>query len=209
MNRLVIIADVVNSRRLPDRASVQTRLDGLLGDLNASRAQLLSPYTITLGDEFQAVFDGADRYFPDLLAIMGALHPVEIRFAASIGPLSTGINTQQAIGMDGPAFHQARDLLERMKKQNRTLAIAGLPKDDGLVDGALGLLNHHLRKWRPNRLDVLRWLLLERDVHEIALHLDITEQSVYKNIRDGALEPTIQLMQALTGRMNAALAEAH
>ena len=41
-----------------------------MGGLNSQHRELLSPYTITLGDEFQAVFGRADSVFPDILAIM-------------------------------------------------------------------------------------------------------------------------------------------
>lgn len=209
MKYLVMIADVVGSRQLDHREDAQRRLEAVLEELNEDGNQLLSPYTITLGDEFQALFSAADRVFPDLLAVMRALHPVGLRFALAIGALSTPVNPVQAIGMDGQAFYRARDLLERMKKQDLTIAVAGLPGDDQLLDGALSLLNHHIRKWHPNRLDILQLLLQGFAVSAIAQRLDISEQGVYKNIRDGALEPTIQLIRALTANMNSALMDAN
>lgn len=208
MNHLALIADIVGSRKLINRGAVQRRLKGVLDDLNANPDQLASPYTITLGDEFQAVFTGADRLFPDIFAIMAAVHPVELRFSIAVGPLETPINPDQAIGMDGPVFYRARDLLEQMKEQDRVLDVAGLTDADGLLNAALGLFNHQVRKWRANRLDILQRLLQGWEVAAIADHLDITEQSVYKNIREGALESAIQLIHALTGRLNHSLGNA-
>lgn len=205
MNRLVMIADIIDSRNLPNRSQVQTELESVLGELNGKRHQLLSPYTITLGDEFQAVYSGAAPVFPDILAIMKRLHPVEFRFAIGIAPLSTNINPERAIGMDGPAFYQARDLLANMKHDSRTLAISGLAEDDGLQEAALGLFNLQLRKWRPNRLAILQRLLQDQEIAAIAQHLGITERSVYKNIHEGGLSYAIQLIRALTRRMNHAL----
>lgn len=205
MNRLVMIADIIDSRNLPNRSQVQTELESVLGELNGKRHQLLSPYTITLGDEFQAVYSGAAPVFPDILAIMKRLHPVEFRFAIGIAPLSTDINPERAIGMDGPAFYQARDLLANMKHDSRTLAISGLAEDDGLQEAALGLFNLQLRKWRPNRLAILQRLLQDQEIAAIAQHLGITERSVYKNIHEGGLSYAIQLIRALTRRMNHAL----
>ncbi|TDT37747.1 SatD family protein [Halospina denitrificans] len=205
MNRLVMIADIIDSRNLTNRKQVQTELESLLGELNGQQDQLLSPYTITLGDEFQALYDGADRVFPDILAIMRQLHPVELRFALGVGSLSTDINPERAIGMDGPAFHRARDLLADMKHDSRTLAITGLPDDDGLQEAALGLFNLQLRKWHPNRLAILQQLLQDRGITDIAQDLGITERSVYKNIHEGGLAYAIQLIRALTRRMNGAL----
>lgn len=202
MNRLVMIADIIDSRNLTNRKQVQTGLESLLGELNGQQEQLLSPYTITLGDEFQALYDGADRVFPDILAIMRQLHPVELRFALGVGPLSTAINPERAIGMDGPAFHRARDLLAEMKHDSRTLAVTGLPDDDGLQDAALGLFNLQLRKWQPNRLAILQQLLQGSEITDIAQDLGITERSVYKNIHEGGLSYAIQMIRALTRRVN-------
>jgi len=205
MNRLVMIADIIDSRNLIHRQQVQTELEAVLGELNHERRQLLSPYTITLGDEFQAIYGVADSVFPDILAIMHQLHPVELRFALGVGPLSTAINPERAIGMDGPAFHRARDLLAGMKHDSRTLAITGLAQDDGLQDAALGLFNLQLRKWHPNRLAILQQLLQDREMTAIAQALGITERSVYKNIHEGGLSYAIQLIRALTHRVNDAL----
>ena len=202
MNRLVLIADIIDSRNLPNRGQVQSGLESVLGELNGQHRELLSPYTITLGDEFQAVFGGADSVFADILAIMRQLHPVELRFALGVGPLSTAINPEHAIGMDGPAFHNARDLLTEMKHDSRTLAITGLPEDDGLQEAALGLFNLQLRKWQPNRLAILQQLLQGCEITVIAQDLGITERSVYKNIHEGGLSYAIELIRALTRRMN-------
>ncbi|PAV25498.1 SatD family protein [Tamilnaduibacter salinus] len=205
MNHIVLIADIVGSRQLTDRRQVQEQLAAVLDRLNSERTQLASPYTITLGDEFQAVFDGAGRVFADVFTVMQAMHPVALRFAIAVGPLDTAINPDQAIGMDGPAFYRARDLLEAMKREDRLVDIAGLPEPDDLMDAALGLFNHQLCKWRANRLDVLQYLLRGWEVSAIAESIDITEQSVYKNIRDGGLESAVQLLRSLTDRLNHAL----
>lgn len=208
MNHLALIADIIGSRKLTNRRTVQSQLKGVLDTLNVNSKQLASPYTITLGDEFQAVFTGADRLFPDLFAIMAALHPVELRFSIAAGRLETPINPNQAIGMDGPAFYRARDLLEQMKQRDRVLDVAGLTDNDGLLNAALGLFNHQLRKWRANRLEVLQRLLQGWEVAAISESLDITEQSVYKNIREGGLESAVQLVHALTDRLNRSLGNA-
>lgn len=209
MTHLVMIADIAGSRKLTNRAEVQNALGTVLQTLNSRTEQLASPYTITLGDEFQAVYSGADRVFPDLLTVMSVLHPVEIRFSIAVGPLETAINPTQAIGMDGPAFHAARDQLDQMKHEGRVLAISGLADNDGLLEASLALFDHQLQKWRTNRLKILQLLLCDQNIRDIAIKLDISEQSVYKNIRDGSLDAVIQLIQAVVGRLNSALEAAN
>lgn len=205
MTHLVLIADIVGSRQLAERGQVQHRLETVLAERNARTAGLESAFTITLGDEFQAVLDTADRLFQDMLAVMIALHPVEVRFALGIGAIVTPINPERAIGMDGPAFHQAREALERLKRQDALVTLEGGCGRDELVTGSLALLGQHLRKWKPNRLRVLQLSMQGARVAAIAECLGISEQGVYKNIRMGGMDAVMQVMQALTHRINASL----
>lgn len=210
---LVLIADIRDSRRLPDRQATQARLHEVLMQLNtAAPDRLASPYTITLGDEFQTVLLRGDTVFADIVYVMSAMHPVTLRFALATGTLDTPINPDQAIGMDGPAFHAARKAIEHLKTTDGVLAIVhgdseagdALLDDllDDLVEGSLGLLNHHLRKWKPSRLAVLSGLLNDMGVPTIARHLGMSEQAVYKNMRAGELEHVIHLFQTFTTLIN-------
>ncbi|WP_111655946.1 SatD family protein [Isoalcanivorax indicus] len=206
---LVLIADIQDSRHLPDRQAVQTRLQDTLTTLNAAAPPdlLVSPYTITLGDEFQAVMTRADRALADIITVMGALHPVQLRFALATGALDTPVNPDQAIGMDGPAFHAAREAIEHLKAADERLAIVHTgespdPQLDTLVTGTVGLLGHHLGKWKPSRLSVLTARLHGDSVTTIATRLGMSEQAVYKNMRAGELEHVITLFRTLTTLIN-------
>lgn len=64
---IAVIADIVDSRQIERRQEFQRRLQACLGDLNETSSALLSPYTITLGDEFQAVYKAGSRVVEDLL----------------------------------------------------------------------------------------------------------------------------------------------
>lgn len=203
MKYLVLIADIVASRQLPDRKAVQQRLRQSLAELNQRHSGLVSPYTITLGDEFQAVFSSADGVFEDITRIMAALSPVRIRFSLAVGDISTAINPDQAIGMDGPAFYLARAGVERLKKTDECLAIecTGSCRTT-LLPAALALLNHHLSKWKAHRFDTLLGLMSQQSVSDIAARLAVSEQAVYKNIRVGGLEAAQAMFMALTEEIN-------
>jgi len=123
MKYLVVIGDVVASRDLPVRAQFQRRLKQALQALNGRRKALASAYTLTLGDEFQAVYRDAGTAFADVFALQAELAPVQARFALAVGEIVTPINPAQAIGMDGPAFHRARALLETLKAKRRLLGV--------------------------------------------------------------------------------------
>lgn len=186
---LVLIGDVVASRAIVNRAKFQERLDQVLSAITGSNANLASPYTITLGDEFQAVFDRADNVFCDIVGIFGALHPARIRISLGVGKVTTPINNKQAIAMDGPAFYSARKGIERLRGSDGLIEIVGIiPAQEAIIRPALHLLTQMMSKWNRNRLVTLELLLKGRTVKEIACSLSVSEAAVYKTIRAGNLD---------------------
>jgi len=136
---LAVIGDIISSREVEERHALQAALEEAFQALNdpgesasgppdPSAEALLSPFTLTLGDEFQAVYKNADRVIRDSLYILEAAHPHQVRFSYGVGTMDTDINTDQAIGMDGPAFHRARDGIEALKeeKEDYLFSLSGI-----------------------------------------------------------------------------------
>ncbi|MES9991811.1 MAG: SatD family protein [Candidatus Thiodiazotropha sp.] len=208
MSYLVLIGDLVASRQSTDRKGLQNRLEALLKLLNERASKPLSPYTLTLGDEFQVVFNRADRVFVDMVQIMEALHPDRVRFSLGLGNIATELNPYQAVGMDGPAFYRARDGINRLKESGELFHLDGLAENCApLAEGTLRLLSQRFKKWEANRLAILHGLLVGNSVKAIAKNLSVSEQAVYKNIRSGGLEAVIQVLSALAELLNNCLAE--
>jgi len=206
MQFIAVIGDIVGSRDVTRRSVFQRRLAHTLKKTDGGARQLASPYTITLGDEFQAVYRGADTLFADAFTIMAQIHPVRARFAFGVGGLTTRINPVQALGMDGPAFHGARDALLALKEDERLLRIAGEPeKAWALANHVLSLLSHEIEGWSRNRLLVLAGLLRGLPVKEIEAGLEISRVAVYKNIRAAALDEVVGICHELADALNRAL----
>jgi len=200
MAHLVVIADIIASRQLPDRARVQRRLRESLAARNAAHAEgdLLSPYTLTLGDEFQAVPACAQHVFRDLLQVAADLAPAELRFALGLGSIDTTINPDQAIGMDGSAFHLARDGIERLKDEGGHCRVAGLAGVTAeLVNHGLALAFGRLAGARGSRLPLTVGLLAAESIADIALRLERTEQTLYKTARTADLYALVGFLQAV------------
>ena len=199
IRHIVLVADIVASRKIVERSAVQVRLSTCLKELNLKRREgLVSPYTITLGDEFQAVLNAPDRIFRDALTVLIALYPVEVRFSFSIGEISTAINTKQTVGMDGPAFHEARATIDRLRKTKSLFAVASR---DGaglmMINQSLALVSHAIRKWPRSRLEILRGLCENRTIKQLARDLRVTDKAVYKSIDAGAIRTIVPLFEEI------------
>ncbi len=209
MQVLAIVGDIVGSRGVTQRAAFQRKLEKRFVRTNAEAQALASPYTITLGDEFQAVYRGADSLWADLCAVLAEIHPVKARLAIGVGELTTRINAEQALGMDGPAFHRARETLNALKADERLLRIGGAAAAEWtLANHVLNLLSHQLEGWSQNLLWVLAGLLRGQPVSEIERGMKISRVAIYKNIRAAALDDVVGICQELTGALNRALRDA-
>ena len=210
---IVTIGDVISSRKIKKRNDLQKMLLGVFNDLNTPEQNhhLISPYTITLGDEFQAVYQKADRLFLDSIRILEKTFPQKIRFSFGIGEISTDINQEQSIGMDGSAFYFAREGIVNLKDQRGKYKynICGLedPELENLFNNMLYIFSNLLEGWNKNRYYILRSTMEGKAVKEIAKELKLTDTAVYMNIYDGSIREMIAILEVMINRINNKLLE--
>lgn len=200
---LVLIGDMIGSSALDSRAKVQKRFEAACRTLNQEAAELgiVSPLTITLGDEFQAVFARPDAIWECLFRLEAALDPVQIRFSLGMGNLSTALNRNNALGMDGPAFHVARNGMTLLKQEHGRYRISGLAQNDVLTNATLAFIAHHRAKWKGTRVKAFAAYLQGMTPKQTSKLLKSTEQAVYKNIRDGALDSLRLIFGEITAHL--------
>lgn len=205
---LVLIGDLEGSRELASRArdEAQQALKGILEWIRGEDGSTIaSPPTVTLGDEFQTVYRRADALFLHIWRIQAALHPLFLRFGMGLGTLSTAINTEQAIGMDGPAFHRARAALEDLKENKGMFRIRGADNGDRvalLINQSLDLVAHEMRGWKHRRFEILCRIKAGQKYTEIAEGLGISTSAFYKNVEAGALDVIIDISNTAAGLIN-------
>lgn len=209
MPYLALIGDIVDSKSQPGRDTLQRKLAAALRTASERKPKLASPYTITLGDEFQAVYKSADNLFLDVFSILADIYPVEARFGIGVGELTTAINPKQALGMDGPAFHRAREVITTLKKSGYLVGLQGEPASPGaaydhwkLLNHLLNFVSHKVEGWEHNRLRIMVGLLQGRSVAELERELEISNVAVYKNINAGALDELHGLCHEITRLLN-------
>lgn len=165
-----VIGDVVDSRRLLARAAVQARLEHAVALINERfREEIASSFLVTLGDEFQGLLHGLGRLLDLTYAVEMELFPVHIRFGVGIGGLDTSLR-EVALGMDGPAFHRAREAVESAKKRHLSLVLrSGDPVVDALVADYCALASRVRAGWTPKQREaahLLRDVRLQKDIAE-------------------------------------------
>ncbi|MEX2804005.1 SatD family protein [Streptococcus sp. H31] len=176
-----VIGDLIDSKKLEKREEVQEQLLNLMKKINQKyHSVIVSPFTVTTGDEFQALLTPCDNIFQLIDEITAVLDPVEVRFGLGIGRMSTPINKEQSIGSDGPAFWLARAAIDSIHDKNDygTSHIA-LHCDSPLVQSTVNSLlssgDFIKSKWTANQAAILRALLAKGIYQEQFEHQKLAE----------------------------------
>jgi len=208
VNVVVVIADIVDSRSIENRQIFQQHLKEILSEVNGRSAEeLLSPLTLTLGDEFQAVYGSYQTLFRDMVRILARISPHRLRIAIAYGALSTDINRNAALEMDGRVFNEARSLMDRLKANPRTAVrfTTAEPFDSGLLNSCLKLFSNELARWKTNSLLIFDHLLEGDSTERIAQDLGITVRAVNKNIATNNLRDFVELLESISTELTRTL----
>ena len=116
----MIVADIVSSQEIDlcDRAKLQETLRNTLERINYDyQSIILTPFIITLGDEFQGALYDSSKALEILEKIKYEIAPNRIRVGIGINRVRTAINIESSFGTDGDAYYGARQEIEKLKKQ--------------------------------------------------------------------------------------------
>ncbi|WP_247938530.1 SatD family protein [Streptococcus intermedius] len=200
MMYIALIGDIIESKKIQDRAQVQQQLLRLMKELNWQyQDYLISPFTVTTGDEFQALFSPNSYMFQIIDQLSVAFSPYEIRFGIGVGEMVTEINKEQSIGSDGPAYWLAREAINHIHDKNDygINHISVFLADEEVtwtVNAMLAACSFIQSKWTEVQYDVLKQLLAaniydETFSHkEMARSLSITPSAFNKRIKASGLK---------------------
>lgn len=201
MRYLVLIGDMEDSRHIKDRHEAQNHFKSACNKINKGRKHygVVSPFMVTLGDEFQGVLMNPHRLWEVIAHLELEMFKIcQFRFSIGFGEISTELSSRSSLGMDGPAFYLAREGIESLRKRDGLYGVTGLGVEQGLVQYALDLWSAARRKWNYNRMATFCRLLEGVPVPQIAVELGVTEQAVYRTRRDGELDTVIGLLKEIS-----------
>lgn len=190
---VAVIGDIVCSRTLRDRGEVQQKLWGVLQAVNERYEEdIASDFMITLGDEFQGLLKRGAITMDIVEEIEDRMYPVSIRFAIGVGEITTDIDRRLPLGADGPAYHNARRVMNELKSAEKKPKSPGAYKmmasqgDNGgtdlLLNSILMLCSVIKRDWSPRQREIISAYRACGDQSRAADSLGITQSSVHKGL---------------------------
>jgi hypothetical protein len=132
-NYYIIMADVVHSGE-HNGSQLMDSFKEIVNSVNSAyESEILSPLTITWGDEFQGVISSLEVgisiiiHLEEEMIHQGADY--KLRYVLLYGEIETSINTTVAYEMLGSGLTDARKKIERLKSQNNERILISIPSD--------------------------------------------------------------------------------
>jgi hypothetical protein len=149
----ILMADVVSSSSR-EQIQLRAQLKSLVKNINSElHERILSPYTITLGDEFQGISNSLYALLESIFfleeQIIKRRYTFKLHYVAHFGEIQTPINRKIAYEMMGPGLTHARKLLTR-KQRERPRFTFDYPNqfENEILNNLFFVLEHVIDRWR-------------------------------------------------------------
>lgn len=185
--RCVVVGELVDTRAVDDREALRTSLeDGLARANEALEQETVAPFSVLRGVEVVGgVLTSPERCYRALRAISEAVLSVGVRFAVVHGEIDVGLATASVSQMDGPAFHEADQLLADLAGDESAVAFADPdvePWVRTLLADQIRLLFTMKREWTAYQAELVRAYRREESMQAIADERDVSVQTVSQTL---------------------------
>ncbi|WP_018248507.1 SatD family protein [Orenia marismortui] len=123
MNYCAIISDVVDSRKLKNRAKAQNKIKTAIKDINQKyKEELAAKFMIYAGDEVQGLLKIPSLSYEIITQLQARLRPIKLAVGVGIGGIATSIPSNPVTWeLDGEAYHRARSMLNKAKEKRPSI----------------------------------------------------------------------------------------
>ena len=196
---LALIADVIDSKMVQERLDLQKQVEKTLQKMNELFGDYLaSRFTLTLGDEFQALLKVDAPIFQIIDTLRSELTPTQLRFGIGLGEIVTAIDPLQSVGADGPAYWNARAAINFVHQKNdygntQIYFSSGKENQDFFVNALIASGEAIRSGWRDSQEEILL-NLLKRSVYsesfsqqDLAQSLAINPSALSKRLKSSSI----------------------
>ncbi len=196
---LALIADVIDSKTVQERLDLQKQVEKTLQKMNELFGDYLaSRFTLTLGDEFQALLKVDAPVFQIIDTLRSELTPTQLRFGIGLGEIVTAIDPLQSVGADGPAYWNARAAINFVHQKNdygntQIYFSSGKENQDFFVNALIASGEAIRSGWRDSQEEILL-NLLKRSVYsesfsqqDLAQSLAINPSALSKRLKSSSI----------------------
>lgn len=195
-NALILMGDIIGSRHR-NQSDTMGAFRKIVNELNSALSdRLLSPLTITLGDEFQGIVrdvaSGVDALIRFEEALVHDAQDFKMNYVLLEGKIETPVNPEVAHGMMGEGLTRARENLTKQKKSGAGRFQINLPDEDlsQNISLAFTLYQSIVDDWDPVRdFGMVSAFLNHDDYKDVAIVTGKTRSQSWKRERSLKITP--------------------
>jgi hypothetical protein len=203
----VIMGDLIDSERAMAAPALHAYFNRHIETINKEyQHSLISPLTITLGDEFQ----GLARSLAEAAAIARQLRlnlmadKIDCRFVIGLVTIQTPINTQRAWNMMGPGLSRAREKLnEKSTSTYYRFSLPSSPLTEVLLEAIGAGMTAIERDWTDRQRNIIALSLNDVRAKDLAKAQAVTVHNIYKIRSAGKFDTYAQQWQAVMAAFEA------
>lgn len=201
MNYIALIGNIIHSKQVSNRSNTIEHLKQQLNSINHSFAQdFASPFTLTKGDEFQALCKPNPYIFLMIDQIQLAFRDqLEIKFGIGLGEILTAIDPKQSIGADGPAYWEARKAIDFIHGNHdygtSKIAFSSEYKQiDRVINPLLTSSDFIKATWNSSQTDLFEFLISNKIYQEefkqkpIAEKMKLSQSAFTKRLKSSGIK---------------------
>ncbi len=200
-NYFIIMGDIIKSSQYNYDELKEFR--NIIEKINIE-FELISPLTITLGDEFQGIAKSLRESIEILFKIEENLisenYPFELRYAIGYGPIITPINSEVAHGMYGEGFTKTRELLEDSKKDKRRRIDVYLPDSNfsDVLNDLFFVYQSFPDSWNKKDYPIVKGFYEHgRDYKDVAKALDKGNDQIWKREKNLRIREYFEMQEII------------
>lgn len=188
------MADIVDSRKA-DQVLLINEFRSVVRSINNKwEASIISPLTITLGDEFQGVIKDMKSCYQLIFDmeeyIIANSLEIKLRYLVNYGSIDTPINKGIAYEMLGDGLTYAREQLNKLKSGANRFKIFS-DKDDqstAIINDLFLLYGSYVDSWKQNEYPIITEFLKGKDYKTVANDLSMNKSSTWRRHKNLHIE---------------------
>lgn len=200
---IIVMADIVDSRNMQQNKLMKS-FKKITDEINYEKKDiLLSPITITLGDEFQCVVKNVEAGIELMLAIdekkLYEMADFKLRYVLVEGGIETPINHEIAYGMLGEGLTIAREkLIEYKNAYHRySIQLNNVSKSEALANSLI-VYQNIIDTWKMEKdYHLIARFLQLKDYKLVADELGKTRSQIWKREKSLNLEAYFSIKQVI------------
>ncbi|MFP3975048.1 MAG: SatD family protein [Chloroflexota bacterium] len=204
----VLSGDVLSSRKIRDREEVQRKLEEACGEVNSTYSEgIYADFKILKGtDEIGGVLSTIANSYNIITTILERIHPDSMRFVLVFDYIDAALGTGDVARMDGPVFHRASDIMNKLKKSDLLFDMfVGDRMIDACISGQINLILLLKSNWSAKQYQTVKEYEEIGNQYKVARKLGITQQAVSKTLNSVMWKE----IKSIEDKLNSVLLEVH